>query len=323
MKYKASVVIPTYNGEAYIKDVLKAVFTQKYEGGYEVLVIDSGSTDATLDIVTVFDKKHANMRLHQIPNSEFGHGKTRQMAAGMAKGEFVVYLSHDAIPAHEYWLYEMTRPFDIDDRIVAIMGKQAPRHNCPPTIKYDIVSVFNSFGPDFGTTIFYKDSFIKDQAVYDAVRFYSDVNSAARKKTLLGKIPYKDVQYAEDQLFGEDVIESGNYKAYAPRGAVIHSNDVSLGNYHKRIFDEVYGMRKAGVLNSSPRMLPLVFVKSTIKDTMLILLDKQYSKKRKLYWLVVNPLFHAQKMRGTWKGMRVGLNDVKSAEANSLESSTK
>ena len=52
----------------------------------------------------------------------------------------------------------------------------------------------------------------------NAVTFYSDVNSAARKDILTGEVPYRDVSYAEDQLLGRDVISAGYIKAYdAPR----------------------------------------------------------------------------------------------------------
>lgn len=312
MTYKATVFIPTFNAEPYLSDILKAVFTQEVPYVYEVLIIDSGSTDKTLDIIAKFPK----VRLHQIPNNEFGHGKTRQLAAEMAKGEFVVYLSHDAVPAHKAWLYEMLKPFELSQDIVGVMGKQVPRLNCPPMLKYEINSVFRQFGPDFGTTVFYKDDFIKDRATYDAVRFYSDVNSAARKSVLLGKIPYRDVAYAEDQMFGEDVLEAGQQKAYAPRGLVVHSNDIELKDYHKRIFDETFGLRKNGakVLKQSSKKL----IKGILRDSVRICIDRQYTLKRKAYWLFANPLYQIQRHRGINSAVKTDLNDS-SVSKKSLE----
>lgn len=322
-KIKATIFIPTYNGEKYLRSILRMIFKQKVDFAYEVLIIDSGSTDNTLDIIESFSTKHANLTLHKIPNSEFGHGKTRQLAAEMAKGDFIVYLSHDAVPAHELWLYEMLKPFELSEAIVAVMGKQVPRQNCPPIIKYDINAVFDSFGPDFGTSIFYKDTFIKDRPTYDMVRFYSDVNSAARRKTLLEQIPYQDVQYAEDQLFGQDVLEYGLMKAYAPRGTVSHSNDMLLKDYHKRIFDEIYGMRRANASQGRPNELRLLLamLKAVVRDSARIIRDGQYGRKRKVYWLLINPLFHVQKLRGTITGYRVGVSDDARARKYSLERS--
>ena len=64
----ASVVILTYNGEQHIDEILASLTTQRFDGTYEILVIDSGSTDSTLDLIA----KYPSVRLVQIPNSEFG-----------------------------------------------------------------------------------------------------------------------------------------------------------------------------------------------------------------------------------------------------------
>lgn len=318
---KATVFIPTYNGDKYLAEILKAIYKQKANFAFEVLIIDSGSKDKTLEIIHKLQKKHSSLRLHQIPNSEFGHGRTRNVAAHMANGEVVVYLSHDATPAHDRWLYEMVRPFEINDKIVGVMGKQIPRGHCIPMLKSEIHGVFGGFGPDFGTTIFYKDTFVKNQGIRDAISFYSDVNSAARKDYLTGKFPYADVPYAEDHLFGRDVINAGYYKVYAARGSVIHSNDLRLREYKHRMFDETLGLIRIGGKPQTPSrkdVLKLV-VRGTIRDTRNILRDRDYSSKRKLYWLAVNPLFHVEKWRGVRTAGLAGLKDTEVADSWSLE----
>lgn len=306
-----TVFIPTYNGEAYIEEILKAIFKQQIDKRYEVLVIDSGSKDRTLDIISRFPQ----VRLKKIPNSEYGHGKTRQLAAEIANGEIIVYLSHDATPAHNRWLYEITKPFEFQKNIVGVMGKQVPRARCVPLLKYEINAVFRGFGPDFGTTIFYKDEFIKDQAVFDAVRFYSDVNSAARTSVLKSSIPYRDVSYAEDQLFGQDIIQHGLVKAYAPRGLVYHSNEFKFSEYKKRMFDETFGLKKNGIampLPSAVTTSKMIFLGSA-KDSIKIILDKDYTLLRKIYWLFVNPFYHIEK----WRGVRTALKtDIAQTKLN-------
>lgn len=318
---KATVFIPTYNGEQYIKEILCAVFSQKTNFKYEVLVIDSGSKDRTLMIVNGFLSKHKNLKLHEIPNTEYGHGKTRNLAAHMSNGEIVVYLSHDATPSHELWLHEMVKPFDISKEIVGVTGKQIPRAHCIPMLKSEIRGVFAGLGPDFGTTIFYKDEFINDQGIYDAVCFYSDANSAARKKFLVGDIPYQDVAYAEDQLFGRDIINAGYSKAYAARGSVVHSNDLTLGEYKHRMFDETLGLRKIGLPVPVPsiKTVSILIFRGVLRDARSIVRDKDYSRKRKLYWLVLNPLFHVEKWRGVRLGAKADLENKEVLKKYSLE----
>ena len=317
----ATVAILTYNGEDYLERILSQLRIQEVDGEFEVLVIDSGSTDSTLEIVRRFPE----VRLHEIPNEEFGHGRTRNLAARLAQGEFVAYLTHDAVPTTSRWLAELIAPFAIDQRIVAVMGKQVPRPGCFPLLKYEIRGMFAGFGPDFGTSVFYKDPSMTDEGVLSAIGFYSDVNSAARREFLTDVIPYRDVRYAEDQLFGRDLVEAGYRKAYAPRAAVEHSNDLTLDEYGRRIFDETVGLRQIGF--PIPRMSRGAQVRLTVRgilgDTLRIVRDRDYSWKRRLYWLAVTPAFQVRKWASYRPSTVVDLDDASAIAAGSLEHSRK
>lgn len=296
-----TVAILTYNGETYIRRILESLRLQELEGEMEVLVIDSGSKDATLAIVREFPE----VRLIQISNSEFGHGRTRNLAAERARGEFIAYLTHDAIPAHPGWAAALIAPFRIDPEIVAVMGKQIPRNACVPLIKYEIQGLFAGLGSDFGETVYeLRPEDAGNEGVITAKAFYSDVNSVARRAFLRDVIPYRDVRYAEDQLFGRDLLEAGFKKAYAPGGSVEHSNDLTLSEYGLRIFDETVALREIGrsILPLSGRSRLRLTVGGMVRDGARIASDRGYSWKRRLYWLVVNPFFHLRK----WKFHNLG-----------------
>lgn len=317
----ATVAILTYNGEVYLERILHQVTNQVIDSDVEILVIDSGSTDSTLEII----RRFPTVRLHEIPNSEFGHGKTRNLAAQLATGRFIAFLTHDAIPVTTHWLRELLAPFDLDKRIVAVMGKQIPRAGCFPLLKYEIRGLFAGFGPDFGTSIFYKDEFVQSEGVLNAISFYSDVNSAARRDFLVKTIPYRDVRYAEDQLFGKDLIEAGYHKAYAARAAVEHSNDLTLSQYRRRIFDETIGLRQIGFpipILSRGGQLRLT-LRGMAGDSLRIARDGDFSWKRKFYWLLVNPLYQITKWRSYRASTLVDLTDEDALRADSLEHSRK
>src|SRR6478672_10000429 len=140
-QYKATVFIPTWYGEKYLDELLSAVFNQNAPFDFEVLVYDTSSGDATPAILKEFAKKHDNFRHKTITKAEFGHGKTRQAAARDSKSEFMVYLSQDATPANEYWLYEMIKPFEISQNIVAVLGRQIPRQHAFPLLRGEINAV--------------------------------------------------------------------------------------------------------------------------------------------------------------------------------------
>ncbi|MBC9927522.1 MULTISPECIES: glycosyltransferase family A protein [unclassified Leucobacter] len=317
-----TVAILTYNGEDYLRQILESLRRQEYSHTIDVLVIDSGSTDATLDIVAEFDEA----RLVRIPNDEFGHGRTRNLAAQLATGEVIAYLTHDAVPVHPQWASEMVAPFAYSTKIVAVMGKQIPRSNCFPLLKYEINAVFSGLGSDLGATVYeLHDSDKEDAGLQAAKAFYSDVNSAARREFLLNTIPYRDVRYAEDQLFGLDLLQAGYLKAYAPGAAVEHSNDLTLAEYGPRIFDETVALREIGrdVSPVSAKTRLKLTVRGILADSLRIVQDSSFGLRRKLYWLVMNPAFHLRK----WKYHNLGavseLSNSGGASAHSLEARRK
>lgn len=295
-----TVAILTFNGERYLDAILGALEAQRYDGKVDILVVDSGSTDRTLEIVA----KHPGVRLHEIPNDEFGHGRTRNLVAQLAVGEIVAYLTHDAVPADNGWLAALIAPMVDDDRIVAVIGKQVARPSAPPVLKYDIARVFTRLGPDYGTTIFFDNGSLRDETARNRASFYSDACSAARRDILLHHVPYRDVQYAEDRLFGRDLIDRGYRKAYVPMAVVEHSNDGTLREFGQRIAADVIGLRQVGAELVPVSRLAAVkqWVKWSLMDAAQILVDRDYGRGRKLYWLVVNPVFHMVK----WKNYRAG-----------------
>lgn len=286
----ATVFIPTYNGEEYLEQLLKQVFKQK-NVSFEVLIIDSGSKDSTLDIIGNFP----DVRLHQIPNSEFGHGKTRNLAAQMSNGEFVVYLSQDAVPAHDRWLEFMIEPFYVSDKVFCVVGRQKPRPFADAPTKREVSGVFEQLGPEHSIMLHRKNSLVTDERANAYITFFSDVNSAVRREYILKVIPYRDVRYSEDQLLGKDVLDQGYLKAYSPKGFVWHSNEYSIGDYFRRKYDEYMGMYE--VLGVTPQFGKKALVKMpvvwTIQDIIFISHDKDYSLTSKLRNLVSSPIRNA------------------------------
>jgi rhamnosyltransferase len=138
----ATVCILTFNGEEFLDQLLDQVTNQVTEHSYDVLVIDSGSTDGTLEIC----KRYPDVRLIEIDNSEFGHGKTRNLAVQESDSEFVLFLTQDAVPATLDWLEAMVEPFLANEKISCVFGKQIPRPDCVVSVKREIDSVFTGFG---------------------------------------------------------------------------------------------------------------------------------------------------------------------------------
>lgn len=83
-----SIIIPVYNGEKYIEEALNSVFNQTYTD-YEIIVVDDGSTDNTVEIV----KKYKNVRYVYQKNA--GPAAARNKGIRMSKGEIISLLDSD------------------------------------------------------------------------------------------------------------------------------------------------------------------------------------------------------------------------------------
>jgi rhamnosyltransferase len=239
---RAAVFIPVFNGARYLAELLEALVAQEVEGGVDVLVIDSGSGDGSVEIARRFP-----VRLHQIPNAEFGHGRTRNLAMRMTAAPFVAFLTQDATPAHPRWLAELLAPF-ADPRVAATLGRQLPRRDSDPTTAR---TVAEAYGPR-ATVV---------QGSIDGLPVFSSVNSCVRR-TAWEAVPYRDVRYAEDFHLARDLLAAGFRIAYAPEGAVLHSNEYTLAEYFGRMIDEF------GALPPTPApMLEARLVKRWIAGT--------------------------------------------------------
>jgi rhamnosyltransferase len=286
---RVTVALLTFNGQEYLRDLLNALDAQESPAGHEVLVIDSGSNDATLDIVA----EYPHVRLHQIPNTEFGHGRTRNLALSLASGEVVMFITQDAVPAHPRWMIEMLRPFDVHDDVVCVFGKQLPRPDCCPTVKRDVLGLFSSFGPDHAISLQLEGPLETVPQCRDAATFFSDVNSAVQRQWALAH-PYEDVDYAEDQAFGRDVIAAGKIKAYAPLGSVWHSHNYPPVTYLRRMYDEFAGLRRTTgqAIPLGRRELLVGWVRPTLADWRFTLRDPAYGPLAKLKWLAQAPVYN-------------------------------
>ena len=205
-----AVVIPVLNGERWLREVLSALTDVD-----EVLVIDSGSTDASLALA-----REAGARLHELAPGEFGHGRTRNLGVALLPDfELIAFLTQDATPVPG-WAAAYRAAFAASPELGAAFGPHLPRPDTSPMIARELTEFFAGDGP--------------------RQPWISNVNACYRRSVLL-ETPFADVPYAEDQAFARDCERP---IAFVRDAAVLHAHDYGPAGFARRYFDEYRGLAR-------------------------------------------------------------------------------
>lgn len=234
-----TIAYVTKNGAPWLEASLRAVRAQR--GAFElaeILAIDSGSTDGTLEILARHD-----VRTRRIAPAEFGHGRTRNLAAREATGEVVVFLTQDAAPANEHWLAALVTALLADPLLAGVWSRHAPRPDCHP-MEWRALAQFPLFAglaPDSSPRISSARG-NPDYAVHPERWYWFSNNSAAFRRTTLLRWPFPEVEFAEDQAWARRVLEAGFRTALVPASLILHSHAYAPWTNLQRHFDHARAM---------------------------------------------------------------------------------
>lgn len=298
---KASVIIPTKNPGAIFREVLPMVLAQETDFPYELLVIDSGSRDGTIEFI----KQHSMVKLHSIEPAEFGHGKTRNQAIAMTSGEFIAMLTHDARPYDVHWLQNLVNSMTRDPNVAGSFGRHIAYNNATPFVKRDLNAHFDHFREQgFLYKIEDQQRYQQDISYQQFLHFFSD-NNACLRRSIWEKIPYPDVDFAEDQLWAKMIMEAGYEKAYADNAIVYHSHRFGPLENFRRSFDESYAFLRLFGYHCGPS------IRHVMRQTyQLTKHDARYAKQilkspiKSFYWTVRALFDNMARQSGNYMGQR-------------------
>lgn len=284
---EVSIIVLTKNAGAGWEKLLQRLFSQKFDGKYEVIVIDSGSTDDTVPVARRFPAK-----LVQIPPEEFHHGRTRNLGAGLARGEILVYITQDALPLQDDWLQKLLDNFT-DPSVAMVCGRQIPWQHTKPPEKFFHLYNF----PDFKICIT-----AHDPDYYHDNLFISDVNSALRKDVWQRFRFSEKVIVAEDKELAKRLLNAGWKVVYEPEAPVYHAHDLTLKEAFNRYI--LFGTALAQGSGGLPRSKNWIAHRLgyIIQEMRFIL-----SHKRWWYWLPYSIAYELSKLLGIACGWLRGM----------------
>jgi len=228
---RASVVIPTLNAQRHLPALLRALRGQQPTPPGEIVLVDSGSRDGTIA------QAAGEPGVRVVTIEHFSHGAARNLGISHCSGEFVVFLSQDALPANEGWLRELLVPFE-EPGIAASFSRQIPRPDASPMERYFLETHF----PPGEMKVMRRRG--EGSLVFQRDVFFSNVSAAVRREVLLCHRFDESLIMSEDQQLARDLLLAGHAVAYAPASVVLHSHNYTLRQAFERYFDSVYSLTK-------------------------------------------------------------------------------
>ena len=220
-----SIVIRNKNEGKVVESTLEMLKSQDYEGQIEYIVIDSGSTDCSIDII----KKFSPDVLHIIKPEEYIPGKILNWGMEKATNEWVVFLNSDATPVDNSWLRNLLKAGTENTNFGAAFCRQVCREDAWAAFKIDYDKCF---GPER----------ISDQWEH----FFSMVSSMTCKKVWTEHKFDEDLQYSEDEEWSRRLKKNGLEIVYAENAQVIHSHNYTFKQTIKRSIGEMTASLQMG-----------------------------------------------------------------------------
>jgi rhamnosyltransferase len=276
----ASVLIPAHNPGDRIRTVLAALAEQDVDFDFETLVVDSGSTDGSLDIMRGF-----RASVTQIPPHEFGHGSTRNLLATKARGKILLYLSQDAVPASRDWMRTLVATLN-DPLVAGAYARQLACVDADPAMQFFLSRMY---GPTF-----MRRRMPERRRPHLREVFFSNVSSAVRR-SVWELVPFRaDVAMSEDQYWAADVLGRGYDVVYQPQARVYHSHHYTLRSLFRRNRLSGYSL---GDLVTASDAKPSDGFKYVFGEAAFIIRSRQFA------WLPYVPIYEAARASGFLVGL--------------------
>lgn len=224
-----SVIIPVYNARKYIRNLLIDILNQSYKN-LQIIIIDDGSTDDSLNIINEFARKDNRICVISIENS--GPSAARNIGLNVAKGKFVRFIDADdrILPNS---INEMVKVYNENEDVDLVIGNYR-----------SIPSKYLVTGKKLENRIVKEEQFV-DIFLEHIRAFYIGVPwNKLYKKSIIDKFNIRfnnDLMWSEDFLFNLDYfdkcklfyllfIDEGIYDYYLRESSITHVLEDKIGH---------------------------------------------------------------------------------------------
>ena len=225
---RCSIIVRAFNEEMHIGRLFTGL-NQQTRQDFELILVDSGSTDRTREIAAGGNWDFP-VRILQIEPERFSFGRSLNSGIREARGEIVVMASAHVYPVYPDWLEKLIHPFD-DSRVGLTYGKQRGSE----TTRFSEHQIFARWFPD-------------QSRLQEVNPFCNNANAAIRKKLWLEHQYDETLSGLEDLEWAHWAVDQGYSISYVAEAEIIHIHeDTPQGVYNrykreamafKRIFPE-------------------------------------------------------------------------------------
>lgn len=215
-----SIVIRAYNEEQHLGRLLSGIERQVGLRA-ETILVDSGSTDRTVEIASQFA-----VSVLSISPSEFTFGRSLNLGCSKARGEFIVLASAHVYPVYPDWLQRLLDPFQ-DQRVALTYGKQRGSRST----RFSEQQVFATLFPEHPPTRLEHP-------------FCNNANAAIRRELWRQRAYDEELPGLEDLEWGAWAIAQGRQLNYVPEAEVIHVHDETPRQVYNRYKREAIALSR-------------------------------------------------------------------------------
>ncbi|MCC7011572.1 MAG: glycosyltransferase family 2 protein [Planctomycetes bacterium] len=294
---RASIILPTWNGEAELRRLMAALERQRLTGGFELCAIDSSSSDRSREVLA-----KAGARIEVIEQKDFRHGATRNRCALGARGEFLVFLSQDVEPVDETFLERLLEAFE-DPRVAGVYARILPRPDDDPlTMRTALEAPEAALAPHESDprTVGDVDALVGARRA-EFLRF-NNVASAIRADVFRA-LPFPDVAFGEDCAWSARALAAGWKIRFAPQAVVYHAHRYSPASAFERYkVDAQFQRRELGIQVRPSALSALKGFAYEVRQDLRYLARRPGA--RTVGYALFSPCLRGAQVLGQWVGSR-------------------